>query len=49
MLNKLMQAEKVPTEKLRGIIKRWIRLSPLRLICELAALLTGVWALLLLL
>jgi hypothetical protein len=48
MLTKLMRAEKVPAGELPGIIKRWITLSPLRLISEFAALITGTWALLLL-
>ena len=46
MLKKLMQAEKVPPAQLRGIIKTWTTLSPLRLISEFAALITGAWALL---
>ena len=48
MLRKLLQAEKVPARELPGIIRRWTALSPLRLISEFAALITGVWALLLL-
>jgi len=48
MLKKLMQAEKVLAVQLPGIIKRWTTLSPLRLISEFAALVTGTWALLLL-
>jgi hypothetical protein len=47
MLGKLMQAEKVPAAELPGIVKRWTTLSPLRLISEFAALITGAWALLL--
>jgi len=45
MLNKLMKAEKVPAAELPGIIKRWTALSPLRLITEFAALITGALAL----
>lgn len=48
MLKKLMKADEVPAEKLPGIIKRWTTLSPLRLISEFAALITGAWALLML-
>ncbi len=48
MLQKLMRAEKVPVGELPGIIKRWTTLSPLRLISEFAALITGTWALMLL-
>ncbi|MES2375971.1 MAG: hypothetical protein V4553_05315 [Bacteroidota bacterium] len=46
MVTKIMQAEKVPAAQLPGIIKRWTALSPLRLITEFAALITGAWALL---
>ena len=48
MLNKLMKADKVPSEQLPGIIKRWVTLSPLRLISEFAAFITGAWALMML-
>jgi hypothetical protein len=48
MLKKLVQAEKVSAAELPGIIKRWTALSPLRLIPEFVALVTGAWALLLL-
>ena len=47
MLRKLMKAEKIPAAELPGIVKRWTTLSPLRLISEFAALITGTWALLL--
>jgi len=48
MLNKIMQAEKVPAAELPGIIKRWTTLSPLRLISEFTALIIGAWALVML-
>jgi hypothetical protein len=44
MLKKNMQAENVPPAQLRGIIKTWTTLSPLRLISEFSALITGTWA-----
>jgi hypothetical protein len=46
MLNKLMKADKVPPDQLPGIIKRWVGLSPLRLVSEAVVLFLGAWALL---
>lgn len=46
MLRKLMKADEVPAGQLPGIIKRWITLSPLRLVSEFIALILGTWGLL---
>lgn len=46
MLKKLMKADEVPADQLPGIIKRWITLSPLRLVSEFIVLVLGTWSLL---